>query len=73
MFRCQICNEVQGSGVAQTKVVTEVRSVTYPAVKDKYGKFKNPEGFETVKELDACPKCSRKDVKARVVDSKVLL
>jgi hypothetical protein len=71
-FRCQNCNQVQESGTKETKVVTEVRQVTYPEVKDAYGKVRIPVGYETVQELKVCPDCAKKNFSAAVVGEKSL-
>ncbi|MDD4779091.1 MAG: hypothetical protein PHT02_00610 [Tissierellia bacterium] len=71
-FRCQKCNEVQVDGTKETKVVTEVRKVIYPTVKDSYGKYRTPEGFETVKELTVCPECATHKFTTTIVDLKVI-
>lgn len=71
-FRCDVCSKAQDNGVKGTKIVTEVRNVTYPTVKDKFGKIKTPVGHETVKEVYACYDCSKKDFNIAVVGSKII-
>jgi hypothetical protein len=71
-FKCDVCKKPQNNGVKGTKIVTEVRNVAYPPVRKKDGKIVTPTGFETVKEVYACPNCSKKDFDVVVVDSKVV-
>lgn len=74
-FRCEHCGEVQVEGTKETKVVTQIRRVKYPQVKDNYGNLKTPEGFEVVKELKLCSNCAATGKFNTVVvgDSKVLV
>jgi DNA-directed RNA polymerase subunit RPC12/RpoP len=71
-FKCQNCGKDQLAGTKETKVVTEVRNVNYPAVKDSYGKVRIPTGFETVKEMVICPECSKLVYQQKVVGEKTL-
>jgi len=72
-FVCQSCNIAQTPGTKLTKVVTQVRDVQYPAVKDDYGNMRIPVGFEIVKELNFCPECKNtKEFNKVSVGSKVL-
>jgi hypothetical protein len=71
-FKCDVCKKPQDNGVKGTKIVTEIRNITYPTVRDKFGKIKTPTGYETVKEVYACSECSKKDFNVAVVGSKVI-
>lgn len=55
-FRCGACHKSQGSREKPIKVVTQIRRVTYPQMKD--GRI--PEGFEIVREVDMCKRCANK-------------
>lgn len=70
-FKCQNCNKVQPEGTKPTKIVTEVRAVTYPPV-EFYGKVKIPTGYETVKELNMCPACASREGVIKTVGGKVI-
>jgi hypothetical protein len=72
-FRCEICKKIQGNGTKASKIVTAVKNVTYPIVKDRDGKIKIPVGYETVKELVVCPECATKKYNVAVVGEKVLM
>lgn len=73
-FKCENCNESQENGTKEIKVVTQRRSVIYPAIKDDRGSVKKiPTGFETVRELSICPTCSKLDYDVLTVDEKVLV
>jgi hypothetical protein len=71
-FKCQSCGKSQPAGTKEAKVVTEVRAVTYPETKDKFGKPFIPEGYEIAKELRICPDCLNKNFQTVVVGSKVI-
>jgi len=65
MFRCEMCGSVQPAGAALNRVATVIRSVVYE------GPGQTAKGFETVREIDACKKCEKGALKARVeVDTK---
>lgn len=73
-FKCEKCQTVQENGVKATKVVVEIRNVTYPAIKDEKGNVKKiPTGFEPVKEWSICPNCVGFNYAKAVVDKKVLV
>ena len=75
MYNCNICNETQVPRTKISRLVTKVRKVIYPEIRDSYGKIiKTPIGSEIVQELEVCEKCldKHKDAPARVVDSKTL-
>lgn len=73
-FTCQVCNTPQPARTKPHKVVTEIRNVQYPPVRDNNGNVKKiPIGYETVKELNVCPECfAMNSFRSSVVDSKVL-
>lgn len=72
-FRCESCGIPQSSGTKLNKVVTQVRKVTYPAVRDNNGRIvKIPQGYETSREYNMCPECASKKYEVEVVGSKVL-
>lgn len=57
-FTCQNCGEHQQPGIKPYKVVTEVRKVIYPPVRDRENNIRYiPEGFENVSEINVCQKC----------------
>lgn len=73
MFKCQSCKQTQPAGTKMNKVVTQIRKVTYPPVKDKEGNITRvPDGFEIVKELCVCPSCSTKQYNSVLVGSKTI-
>ena len=59
-FNCGACGEHQGSRSQPIKVVTQMRKVTYPAIKSRDGRERIPEGWEIAKELDVCQSCASK-------------
>lgn len=74
-FKCQSCGIAQEPRVKPHKVITEVRHIKYAPVrvKGEQDKFRVPEGYETVKELNVCSVCfETKNFGYRVVDSKVV-
>lgn len=71
-FICENCNQAQKDGTKMNKVITRIRKVLYPVIKDKEEKIRIPEGFEIVKELSVCPLCFEKPFNATVVGTKVL-
>lgn len=71
-FICENCHKVQPNRIKETKVVTETRRVTYPPVKERDGRIRIPEGYETVRELKICPECANHKFIANTVGSKVI-
>ncbi len=72
-FRCGNCHKTQDAKTKENKVVTQIRKVIYSPVKDNNGKItKIPEGYEIVKELSLCPKCSTLEFKLEIVDNKII-
>jgi hypothetical protein len=62
-FHCELCGEVQPTGSAPRRLVTETRQKSYPERRkgtkliDAGGK-----GYETVTEVNACATCAGSDV-----------
>jgi len=56
-FKCQVCGKAQEPREKPKKVVTQIRSVQYPYVKDVSGNIRIPSGYETVKEINCCQNC----------------
>lgn len=73
-FICESCNTAQAAGTKMEKVVTEVRRVKYPQVKDRDGNIRVPEGLENAKELEVCQVCfGSKSFSSVVVNSKEMV
>jgi hypothetical protein len=73
-FKCQNCGVPQEPGTKPHKIVTEIRKVIYPPVRDRDGSIKYvPEGFENVCELSICPQCFRLyDFSCNIVGNKMI-
>ena len=57
MFKCEKCGRVTQAGEKQHKEIVETRNKTYNYI-DKYGKERISDGFEIVKEINVCEKCT---------------
>jgi len=71
-FICEVCKKPQKPKTKATKVVTEIRTVTYPPIIDKRtGRVKKiPTGTEIVKEVMMCPRCASKRPEPVIVGRK---
>jgi len=43
-FKCQCCGKAQDAGEKPNKVITKIRNVQYPVVKDFAGNYRLPVG-----------------------------
>lgn len=61
-FRCEFCDKSQPARTSPVVVVTDIRRVSYQQ-RMKGKKIIDPggNGFETVKELNACAACAPKE------------
>lgn len=71
MFKCQLCKQVTPTRTKAQRIVLEIRPRTYKKppetrlannkwikIKKDWSDLPNPSGYETVREIIACPVCA---------------